>query len=154
MTVSLLSSLLNHLTGCDKSYVELDPLRSLANSISSTWELRVLNNTISTRWDEDAEPETTLALCKDVQKLAEEMETKKEITDVNETVVRQTLNNAGAFDLFKEKIEDGGAILKYALKLSDNRGIQINANVTSSNTLSSIASILLKQDQPVACEGL
>lgn len=154
MTVSLLSSLLNHLTGCDKSYEELDPLRSLANSISSTWELRVLNNTISTRWDEDAEPETTLALCKDVQKLAEEMETKKEITDVNETVVRQTLNNAGAFDLFKEKIEDGGAILKYALKLSDNRGIQINANVTSSNTLSSIASILLKQDQPVACEGL
>ena len=82
------------------------------------------------------------------------METKKEITDANETVVRQTLNNAGAFDLFKEKIEDGGAILKYALKLSDNRGIQINANVTSSNTLSSIASILLKQDQPVACEGL
>ena len=58
------------MTGCDKSYEELDPLRSLAKSISSTWELRVLNNTISTRWDEDAEPEATLALCKDVQKLA------------------------------------------------------------------------------------
>lgn len=132
----------------------LDPLLPIAESISDEWTLRVLNNTIGIRWDEDAEPEPTLALCKRVHDLAQEMEAKIEITDENECIVRSALNNAGAFDLFKEKVEEGGAALKYALKLSDNRGIRINENVVSSNTLSSIASILLKQDQPVACEGL
>ena len=132
----------------------MDPLLPVAKSISDESELRVLNNTIAIRWDEDAESEETLALCKRVHDLAQEMEAKLEITDANEATVRQALNNAGAFDLFKEKVEEGGAALKYALKLSDNRGIRINENVVSSNTLGSIASILLKQDQPVACEGL
>ncbi|KAK8828760.1 hypothetical protein WA577_000241 [Blastocystis sp. JDR] len=154
LTSSLFSSLYNHLTGGDKVYETMDPLLPVAKSISDECELRVLNNTIAIRWDEDAEPEATLALCKRVHDLAQEMEAKLELTDANEATVRQALNNAGAFDLFKEKVEEGGAALKYALKLSDNRGIRINENVVSSNTLGSIASILLKQDQPVVCEGL
>ncbi|OAO13436.1 hypothetical protein AV274_4881 [Blastocystis sp. ATCC 50177/Nand II] len=154
LTSSLFSSLYNHLTGGDKVYEMMDSLLPVAKSISDECELRVLNNTIAIRWDEDAEPEATLALCKRVHDLAQEMEAKLELTDANEATVRQALNNAGAFDLFKEKVEEGGAALKYALKLSDNRGIRINENVVSSNTLGSIASILLKQDQPVVCEGL
>ena len=154
LTSSLFSSLYNHLTGGDKVYETMDPLLPVAKSISDECELRVLNNTIAIRWDEDAEPEATLTLCKRVHDLVQEMEAKLELTDANEAMVRQALNNAGAFDLFKEKVEEGGAALKYALKLSDNRGIRINENVVSSNTLGSIASILLKQDQPVVCEGL
>lgn len=43
--------------------------------------------------------------------------------------VRQIMNNAGAFYLSKEKVEEGGSILKKALNLSDSRGIVLTENV-------------------------
>lgn len=57
------------------------------------------------------------------------MDDKKELGDGTIDEVRQALNTAGGYYLFKEKVEDGGEILKYALKLSDDRGIAITSNV-------------------------
>ena len=54
---------------------------------------------------------------------------KKELGDGTIDKVRQALNIAGGYYLFKEKVEEGGEILKYALKLSDDRGIAITSNV-------------------------
>ena len=57
------------------------------------------------------------------------MDEKKELGEGTIDEIRQALNTAGDYYLFKEKVEEGGEILKYALKLSDDRGIAITSNV-------------------------
>lgn len=42
---------------------------------------------------------------------------------------RQSLNTAGSFLLSLDKRDDAGELLKYALKLSDSRGISLPSNV-------------------------
>ena len=57
------------------------------------------------------------------------MDEKKELGEGTIDEIRQALNTAGGYYPFKEKVEEGGEILKYALKLSDDRGIAITSNV-------------------------
>ena len=90
-------------------------------------------------WDDDAPTAPAESLCSDIKKVSEQMDAAGEIKKANSDAVRQCLNNAGAYLLFREKArnlsicnrenEEGGAILKYALQLSDRDGININENV-------------------------
>lgn len=57
------------------------------------------------------------------------MESENSINTSMLDEVRQIMNNAGAFYLTKEKVEEGGSILKRALHLSDTRGIVLTENV-------------------------
>lgn len=99
----------------------------------------VLNNALGMMWDDDAPASSAESLCSDIKKVSEQMDAAGEIKKTNSDTVRQCLNNAGAYLLFREKAgvldirnrqkEEGGAILKYALQLSDRDGININESV-------------------------
>ncbi|KAK8814499.1 hypothetical protein WA538_000318 [Blastocystis sp. DL] len=154
LSANLLSTLQQHLSGEEKMYDACLKLRDPASSQGKFWELLVLNNALGMMWDDDAPTAPAESLCSDIKKVSEQMDAAGEIKKANSDAVRQCLNNAGAYLLFREKKEEGGAILKYALQLSDRDGININENITSSNTLGMMGSILLKEDQPVTCEGL
>ena len=99
------------------------------SSFSSLWQLRLLNNILAIEWDDDVETDRSTAVCAEISKLVHSMDEKMELAEGTIDEVRQALNIAGGYYLFKEKVEEGGEILKYALKLSDNRGIAINSNV-------------------------
>lgn len=78
------------------------------------------------RWDDDAETDSSLAVCAKEKELV----TSMDLNDQTIEEVRHSLNVAGEYYLFKEKVEEGGNLLKYALKLSDDRGIVLNENVS------------------------
>ena len=82
------------------------------------------------RWDDEAETASTCSVCSAIHSTAVSLEKTPEFQQplVFEEI-RQSLNNAGNYLLSKEKVEDGGSILKYSLKLSDDRGIVLNENV-------------------------
>lgn len=95
-------------------------------SFPAIWKIRLLNNIVGIRWDDDAETDGSLNTCKELKECITALEPKN---DQNMEEIRQCLNNAGSFYLFKEKVEDGGEVLKYSLKLSDDHGIVLNENV-------------------------
>ena len=103
--------------------------RSDAQKLGSLWELRVLHNLIGSRWDHDLDHDKTISLCHDLKALVVSMESRNElVADVLEDA-RQSLNTAGSFLLSLDKRDDAGDLLKYALKLSDSRGISLSQNV-------------------------
>lgn len=154
LSAMLLSTLQQHLAGKEKMYDACLKLRDAAVLQGRFWQLAVLNNSLGMMWDDEAPKEDAVSLCKEIKLIAEQMDTANEISKDNSDSVRQMLNNSGAYLLFQNNKEEGGAVLKYALQLSDKLGIDINQNIPSSNTLAMMGSILLKEDQPVSCEGL
>lgn len=103
--------------------------RSDAQKLGSLWELRVLHNLIGSRWDHDLDHDKTISLCNDLKALVVSMESRNELTDAVLEDARQSLNTAGSFLLSLDKRDDAGDLLKYALKLSDSRGISLSSNV-------------------------
>ena len=149
----LLSTLQKHLSG-EEVCSSLESRRVEAQKLGKRWELHLLNNLIACRWDTDVDRETTSSLCKDVELLVKSMEEEGMLHDTVLEEARQALNTAGGYLLSLDKRDDAGDLLKYSLRLSDNNGITLSENITSSNTLGLIASIVYKQDQIVMSEGL
>ena len=78
-------------------------MREPASSQGKFWELLVLNNALGMMWDDDAPTAPAESLCSDIKKVSEQMDAAGEIKKTNSDAVRQCLNNAGAYLLFREK---------------------------------------------------
>lgn len=89
----------------------------------------MLHNLIGSRWDHDLDHDKTISLCNDLKALVVSMESRNELTDDVLEDTRQSLNTAGSFLLSLDKRDEAGDLLKYALKLSDSRGISLSSNV-------------------------
>lgn len=130
----LLTTLQHHLEGDENVFTQLESVLVDIHSnaqkkdlFTSQWKLRYFNNALAMRWDDEADPESSFALCEEMKTLLNETAPGAQ-EDLFEEV-RQMMNTAGGFYLNRNKTEEGGEILKQALKLSDERGIVLTENV-------------------------
>ena len=79
-------------------------MKDKASSQGHFWELAFLNNTLGMMWDDEAPKDDAVSICKEIKRVAEEMDTANEISKENSDSVRQMLNNSGAYLLFQNNV--------------------------------------------------
>lgn len=79
-------------------------LKDIASYQGRFWQLAVLNNTLGMMWDDEAPKDDAVSICKEIKRVAEEMDAANEISKDNSDSVRQMLNNSGAYLLFQNNV--------------------------------------------------